>query len=240
MRPSLDVDQSGIPFASLTLSNSELRHKVSSEQRASTSAGAARKRGRPRHEQPSQEYETKRREVVSVASEVFRMQGYDAGTLDDVAAAMNLRKASLYYYVKSKADLLRLIFDRAIDRSLEQIEEYSAIEDPRTRLEALIRHQARTVANDPALFAVFFDHRAGLKGDDAADIATKERRYLRHFIVAVEDAMDANVLPKADPRMVAATLIGMSSWVYKWMDPVRDDPVAFADLCVQLILRPRD
>lgn len=213
---------------------------MSSEQRSSTSAGPiARKRGRPRHEEPSQEYETKRREVVSVASEVFRVQGYDAGTLDDVAAAMNLRKASLYYYVKSKADLLRLIFDRAIDRSLEQIEEYLAIEDPRDRLEALIRHQAVTVAKDPALFAVFFDHRAGLNDDDMADITAKERRYLRHFIEAVEDAMDANVLPKADSRMMAATLIGMSSWVYKWMDPVRDDPLVFADLCVQLILRPR-
>ena len=168
------------------------------------------------------------------------MQGYDAGTLDDVAAAMNLRKASLYYYVKSKADLLRLIFDRAIDRSLEQIEEYLAVEDPRDRLEALIRHQATTVAKDPALFAVFFDQRASLNDDDMADITAKERRYLRHFIEAVEDAMDANVLPKADSRMMAATLIGMSSWVYKWMDPGRDDPLVFADLCVHLILRPSD
>lgn len=213
---------------------------MSSAARPSNSTGtSARKRGRPRHEEPSEEYETKLREVVSVASEVFRLRGYDAGTLDDVAAAMNLRKASLYYYVKSKADLLRMIFDRAIDRSLEQIEEYLAIEDPRDRLEALIRHQALTVAKDPALFAVFFDHRAGLKADDMADITAKERRYLRYFIEAAEDAMDADVLPKADSRMVAATLIGMSSWVYKWMDPGRDDPVVFAELCVQLLLPRR-
>lgn len=213
---------------------------MSGEDKSEDSPGApARKRGRPRHEVPSPEYEAKRHEVVSVASEVFRERGYDAGTLDDVAAAMNLRKASLYYYVKSKARLLRLIFDRAIDKSLEQIEEYIAIEDPRERLEALIRHQANTVTSDPALFAVFFDHRVGLKDDDMTDITSKERQYLRHFIDAVEHAMDAEVIPRADPRMTANTLIGMTSWAYKWMDPRRDDPDVFANMCVQLVLRPR-
>ena len=32
--------------------------------------------------------------------------GYEAGSLDDVAAALGLRKASLYYYVERKSDLL--------------------------------------------------------------------------------------------------------------------------------------
>lgn len=197
--------------------------------------GTSRRRGRPRNLVPSEEYQSKRDEVITVAAEVFRERGYEAGTLDDVAAAMDLRKASLYYYVKSKADLLRLIFDRAISKSLEQIEEYLAIPDPHERLVALVRHQALTVASDPALFGVFFDHRSGLAPQDMAEIAAKERVYVRHFIRAVEDAMAAGALPVGDPRMVADTLIGMASWVYKWMDPDRDDPERFAELCARLV-----
>lgn len=184
---------------------------------------------------PSEEYQSKRDEVITVATEVFRERGYEAGTLDDVAAAMDLRKASLYYYVKSKSELLRLVFDRAISRSLQQIEEYLAIADPHERLVALVRHQALTVASDPALFGVFFDHRSGLAPQDLAEIAAKERVYVRHFIRAAEDAMEVGALPIGDPRMVADTLIGMASWVYKWMDPDRDDPERFAELCARLV-----
>lgn len=170
-----------------------------------------------------------------MATEVFREQGFDAGSLDDVAAAIDLRKASLYYYVKSKADLLRLIFDRAISRSLEKIGEYAAIDDPRQRLEALVRHQALLVASNPGLFSVFFDQRGGLRSDDLVEIRAKERTYVRYFIEAVEDAMTEGVLPPGDARMMADTLIGMTSWVYKWFDPDRDDPHEFADLCVAVL-----
>lgn len=198
-----------------------------------------RKRGRPRNLVPSSEYVTKRDEIVTVATAVFQERGYDAGSLDDVAAAMNMRKASLYYYVKSKADLLRLIFDRAISRALHQMEEYAAIGDPRKRLEALVRHQATLVASDPSLFAVFFDHRAGLTEEDLSDIAAKERVYVRHFIDAVVAAIEDGVLPGDDPRVLANTIIGTCSWVYKWFDPQRDDVAGYADACVSVLLGRR-
>jgi AcrR family transcriptional regulator len=173
---------------------------------------------------------------VTVAAEVFTARGYEAGSLDDVAEAMGLRKASLYYYVKKKSDLLRLVFDRAITTALEQVDALAHLEDPAERLAALIRHQAHLVVGDPSLFAVFFDHRAGLTDEALAEIEPKERQYVRHFVVAVEAAMDAGVLPAADPRMVAHALLGMTSWSYKWFDPARNTPDEFAEACVRLVL----
>jgi AcrR family transcriptional regulator len=200
---------------------------------------AKRRRGRPRNEVPSDEYVSKRDEIVTVASLVFRERGYDAGSLDDVAAAMDMRKASLYYYVKSKADLLRLVFDKAISRALAQMDEYAAIVEPAERLEALIRHQARTVASDPSLFGVFFDHRAGLMAEDLQELATKERVYVKHFIDAVSSAMTAGVIPPGDPRMIANTIIGCCSWVYKWFDPQRDDIEQVVRGCTDLLMGSR-
>src|SRR5207253_8692552 len=60
--------------------------------------------GRPRLLEPSPEYVARREEIVAAAAEVFHEKGYDAGTLDDVADALDLRRASLYYYVRSKAN----------------------------------------------------------------------------------------------------------------------------------------
>jgi AcrR family transcriptional regulator len=202
-------------------------------------ADVPRKRGRPRNIEPSEEYRERLENIVSVAAEVFTAQGYEAGSLDDVAAALGLRKASLYYYVKKKSDLLRLVFDRAITAALTEVDTLAHITDPRDRLVALVRHQALLVVGDPSLFAVFFDQRAGLAKDDLADIGRKERRYVRQFVLAVEEAMEAKVIPQGNPRVVANSIIGMTSWSYKWFDPRRDSPEEFADNCAALIVRSK-
>lgn len=201
-----------------------------------TAAATPRKRGRPRNLEPSEDYRRQLENIVTVAAEVFREKGYDAGSLDDVAAALGLRKASLYYYVKRKSDLLRLVFDRAITSALREVDTLAHITEPRDRLMALIRHQALLVVGDPSLFAVFFDQRSGLEAQDLAEIKQKERHYVRHFVVAVEAAMDAKVIPKGDPRVVANALMGMTSWAYKWFDPKRDSAETFAAACVALII----
>lgn len=200
-------------------------------------AEAPRKRGRPRNLEPSPEYRERLQDIVGVAADVFRTSGYEAGSLDDVAAALGMRKASLYYYVKKKSDLLRLVFDRAITMSLTEVEALAHITDPRDRLLALIRHQALLVVRDPALFEVFFDQRAGLDKADLAEIGRKERLYLRQFVLAVESAIDAGVIPRGDPRMIANSIIGFTSWSYKWFDLRRDSPETFADLCCALLVR---
>jgi AcrR family transcriptional regulator len=204
---------------------------------SATPATTPPKRGRPRHVEPSQEYRKRLEDIVGVAAVVFQANGYEAGSLDDVAAALGLRKASLYYYVKKKSDLLRLIFDRALTTALNEVEALSHITDPKERLSALIRHQALLILRDPSLFAVFFDQRAGLEQSDLAEIGRKERRYLRQFVLAVEAAIDAKVIPDGDPRMIANSLIGMTSWSYKWFDPRRDSPEDFAQMCTRLVIR---
>jgi len=195
-----------------------------------------RKRGRPRNLEPSEQYVQRLEIIVTKASEIFRAQGYEAGSLEDVAASLGMSKASLYYYVKSKSHLLGLVFDRAISAALREIDGIAAVDDPRDRLEALVRHQANLVVRDPALFGVFFDQRAGLRADDRAELVVKERHYLRQFIAAVDVAIGAGVIARGDPRVVAHCLIGMTSWSYKWFDPSRDTAETFADACVALVL----
>jgi AcrR family transcriptional regulator len=196
----------------------------------------SRKRGRPRHAEPSPEYRQRLESIISVAASVFHTNGYDAGSLDDVAAALGLTKASLYYYVRGKSDLLRLVFERAIDAAVEDVDRLAETGDPEERLVALIRYQAELVTRDPALYAVFFGRRSALEPAVQADLGAKERRYVGHFIHAVEEAIAAGLLAPGDPRMVANAILGMTSWSFKWFDPKRDSPEKFADCCVAMVL----
>lgn len=194
-----------------------------------------RRPGRPRLAKPSPEFLARREQIVDAAARVFRERGYDAGTLDDVAAALNLRQASLYYYVRSKAHLLYLIFDRAMALALEHLEGLGSLGDPGERLRMLIRHQVTVVAQEPSLFTVFFDHRPHLDDAYSAEIRAKERRYFRVFVEAVRDAVAAGMMPPVNPRYGAQALLGMTNWVYKWFDPQWDNLDRLADDFARLV-----
>lgn len=176
--------------------------------------------------------------LVSIAAEVFFRGGYDGGSLDVVARQAGLRKASLYYYIDKKSDLLRLIFERVLAISFAEFDELESIDNPRDELSALIRTQALLVARNRALVGVFFDQRSKLEPADAAKVSKHMHRYVDRYIAVVDAAMNAGVLPRSNARMVANTIIGMVAWSYRWFDPEADSADDLVRSCVQLVLRP--
>jgi AcrR family transcriptional regulator len=194
-----------------------------------------RRPGRPRLEQPSPEYLARREEIVDAAVEVFGVRGYDSATLDDVATAIDFRRASLYHYVPSKAHLLYLIIDRAISAAIHQLEESQDIADPGERLVAFITTQVIGVSRQPGLIKVYFDDRPALEERYEAEMAEKERRFLRGIVALVEDAVAAGVVPPIDPWYGAHVLLGATTWHYKWFDPDRHDAHAVVESCLALL-----
>ena len=196
-----------------------------------------RRPGRPRLESPAPpDYYLKRRdEIVATAAEVFRVKGYAAGTLEDVAAALDVRRPTLYHYVRSKKQLLSLICEHVMSAILQAIEEVSRVEDPRERLAATVRVHITTIADHQDLFKVFFDERGSLPEQDQARMRELERRYVQAFAATAATAMDAGILPRTDPRQAALALIGLGTWIYKWFNPQRYDPATYAGTCLALL-----
>jgi TetR/AcrR family transcriptional regulator, cholesterol catabolism regulator len=202
-------------------------------------APARRRPGRPRLEAPSVEHLERREAILAKAGEVFDARGYDAGTLEDVAQAMGMRKAGLYHYVSSKSHLLFLLFERAWDLGFERVAAIPPIDDAGERLAALIRVHVGVVAERRSMFAVFFGHRPTFEDAAEQTFREKERRYVGIFARAVRDASDAGLIPAVDPRVGAMALLGMTSWVYKWYDPSSMTVHEIADAFVLMVLRER-
>ena len=64
--------------------------------------------------------------ILDVAVRVFRERGYDGSTLDDVARAAGITKASIYYHVRSKEELLARGVGRALDALFAVLDERPA------------------------------------------------------------------------------------------------------------------
>src|SRR5271163_1106989 len=89
---------------------------------------------RPEHRQEP------RQEILRAASRLFQQQGYDATSMNDVAAALKLSKGGLYHHFQSKDEILFHIMSHAMDITEERVTNVvQRIEDPEERLRTLIR-----------------------------------------------------------------------------------------------------
>jgi len=196
------------------------------------------KRGRPRLEGHSDEYKEKLAMIIDSAATAFREKGYSRASLDDVAAMADVRKASLYYYTKSKHELLLAVFERALREGNEKIGQLTAISDPAERLTALIRFQIQMVTSDLDHFAVFFDEMSAKQDGQVKTpdyIRDLERKYFSAFYDTISYASQSGAIAQVNPRYAAQAIFGMTSWTYKWFDLARHSPEEFAETCIGLI-----
>ena len=63
----------------------------------------------------------KKDHIAKVASKVFSEKGYQSASLQDVAREVEISKAGIYHYFKSKEEILAYILITNSDRFLEKL-----------------------------------------------------------------------------------------------------------------------
>ena len=67
-----------------------------------------------------------RERIINAAMQLFSQKGYDATRVNDIAGTANVNKALIYYYFKSKEDILdfmvQSLFDNAVSITLDFIQ----------------------------------------------------------------------------------------------------------------------
>src|ERR1700704_3598007 len=92
-----------------------------------------------------------RQEILRAAARLFQQQGYDATSMNDVAAALKLSKGGLYHHFQSKDEILFHIMSHAMDITEERVInverriEGASLEGTEERLRTLIRLHIQVV-----------------------------------------------------------------------------------------------
>src|ERR1700716_2762690 len=86
-----------------------------------------------------------RQEILRTAARLFQQQGYDATSMNDVAAALKLSKGGLYHHFQSKDEILFNIMSHALDLTEARVInvvrriEAGSVEGVEERLKTLIK-----------------------------------------------------------------------------------------------------
>lgn len=184
---------------------------------------------------------SRRRAIEDVASDLFRMNGYAATSIRDIARALDLQGPSLYAHVTSKEDVLWAIVDRAAAR----FEAAADLADDRTgdsetRLATLVRAHVAVIAADAGAAGVFMHEWRALGDDRRAAILARRDAYEHRFRAVIEDGIATGAFAMTDPGLAATAILSMLNGIPGWFDPagrLGPDRIAdhFADFALHLV-----
>ena len=154
--------------------------------------------------------------LTDVALRVFAERGYDGASMDDVARAAGITKASIYHHVSGKEALLERGLGRALDALFAILDEPAArdgraIERLRHIVERVVEVTLRLL---PELTVLFRVHGASRSERSAVE---RRRAFDRHVTEIIASAQrEGDVRPGVDARLAARLIFGMSNSVVEW------------------------
>lgn len=158
--------------------------------------------------------------ITDVAFGVFAERGFDAASMDDVARAAGITKASIYHHVPSKEALLARGLDRALDALFAVLEEPAArTGSPGERFAAIVRRVAEITMSMRDEVSVLFR----VRGNSVTEVAAMERRRAFDTLVVelVRQAQaSGEIRGDVEARLLVRLVFGMSNSLVVWYRPV--------------------
>jgi len=163
-----------------------------------------------------------RQEILRTAARLFQQRGYDATSMNDVAAALRLSKGGLYHHFQSKDEILYEIMNHAMEITQERVlNPVRGIADPEERLRALIRLHIEVVLSPrDREITVMLHENHPLPPALRKRINIRKKDYV-HFPenLMAEAQQSRHAKGKVSPRAAAFALLGMINWIYQWYKP---------------------
>jgi AcrR family transcriptional regulator len=183
-------------------------------------------------------YEERFEAVLKSAASEFARRGYDRASIRDVANAARMSVAGLYYYCKSKDELLFGVCYNSFDFLLRTLQRsLKGVSDPTEQLRIFIfNHFEYFLSHVEAMKVV--SHEAGvLSGELGARVAEIKRQYYLRGQQIVQRLLGEGDSDSPHLRTTTLALFGMINWVYTWYRPGRDfDAKELADCVTDLFL----
>jgi AcrR family transcriptional regulator len=170
-----------------------------------------------------------RQEILRTAARLFQQRGYDATSMNDVAAALKLSKGGLYHHFQSKDEILFEIMNHAMEITHDLvIAPVRRIAGSEERLRALIRLHIEVVLSPrDREITVMLHENHPLPPTLRKRINARKKEYI-HFVEGLiadfqKEAQRARPTKYAvSPRAAAFALLGMINWIYQWYKPEGD------------------
>ena len=200
-----------------------------------------------------------RADILLAAADVLQRNGYEATTMKDIAAAVNLTAASLYHHFRNKDALLLAVLEAGLEQVLSQIEPiaHSSLSSPEKLRKMIHAHVIGLTQNTAIGAAMVFEIRSlmGTK-EPAPDASAADHQAYQDFVKrralffkrrdefenlfrhVVREGIENSSFHPVDVGVFTNVMLGAHNWVGVWYKPEgRLSGEAIADLIADTLLR---
>jgi AcrR family transcriptional regulator len=223
----------GVPAASTATPEASDKPAEKPPVEAAAEVPAQRRPGRPRtRPRPQGEGGDARADIVRAAASLFAERGVQVVTMAEIADRAGLQQPSLYYYFRSKIDVLRHILDdvNRIPLSIVERARKARRVPVAVRLFWLVYQDVLALCRFP--FDINEVHRLSASNPAEFERYWVERQHLNDEVEAlILEGIHRGELREVDARLAALTLLANDEATQNWFRPVagrrlagRDDP----------------
>jgi AcrR family transcriptional regulator len=190
----------------------------------------------PRESQAAANAST-RIEILKSAAIAFRRLGYHGATVEQIAAALQMKKGNLYYYYRNKEEILLACHQYSLDRLLALLEEVELSDAaPDEKLRRLIVSFVHTILDELHGTALFLDLEA-LSAAHREIVVARRDRFDHGMRQVIQDGVQSGVFGQIDAKLLSFAILGAVNWIPRWYNvegPATSQQIAdsFADYLI--------
>ena len=173
-------------------------------------------------------YQTQKK-LLSVAAQLFKKNGYQATSMQAIADALNIKKGSLYYYIRSKEDLLYKLAKTSLEQLLNEARQISEKDaTPEEKIDQFIKRHLKLIAENIDLFTVSLreTNEINMKSywPEIVDLRDRYENILRGIL---KQGQEEKTFKDYEEKIIGFSLLGMSNWLIRWYQPKSDKDIEY-------------
>jgi len=157
-------------------------------------------------------------QIFQAATRVFISRGYHEATVREIAEEAGLSLGSLYSYIRTKEDILYLVFERLTAALRESIRAaMQGVTDPVEQIQAALRANLETIKRYEDGVLLMYQETKSLDQESLHHVLAGEASYVKFFEDILEAGYRQGVF-KGEPRLSAdvitylCSLIALRRW----------------------------
>jgi AcrR family transcriptional regulator len=155
-------------------------------------------------------------EILKSAAIAFRRLGYHGATVEQIAAALHMKKGNLYYYYRNKEEILLACHQYSLDRLLALLEEVEQSDAaPDEKLRRLIVSFVHTILDELHGTALFLDLEA-LSAAHREIVVARRDRFDHGMRQVIQDGVQSGIFGQIDAKLLSFAILGAVNWIPRW------------------------
>jgi len=161
-------------------------------------------------------FDQQRDRVLRAAAHCFNQKGYSGTSLKDVANILGLTDPALYYYVRSKEELVYQCYVRAAELGRDAMEQ--AVVDGKDGFEQAqlyLRYHIEIMVGEKGPMAIMSEI-PSLEPEHRDEVLKLSRKHSAGFEAILKRGISDGSIAACDVRMTGNAIMGSINWIPKW------------------------